>query len=80
MYLLPAHIVFNLAIVKTVECRDEAVTIFSFTITLHVFLSFVFQMGSFMYKMHESSKKHLFHLKLLAQLSMNILKFPRLFL
>jgi len=78
MYLL--HIVFNLAIVKIVECRAEAVRTFSFTITLYVFLSFVFQMGSIVFKMYESSKKNLFHLKVSPQLSMHIVKFPRFFL
>jgi hypothetical protein len=80
MYLVPAHIVFNLASVKKVECRDDAVRSFSFTITLHVFLSFVFQFGSFVFKMYESSKKYLFHLKVSVQLSINMAKFPWLFL
>jgi hypothetical protein len=80
MYIVPAQIVFNLSSVKIVECRAEAVRIFSFTIILHVFLSFVFQMVSFVFKTYESSKKYLFYLKVSVQLSMNIVKFPRLFL
>jgi hypothetical protein len=80
MYPVPAHIVFNLASVKIVDCRAEAVRIFSFTITLHVFLIFVFQLGSFVFQMYESSKKYLFQLKVSVQLSMNIVKFLRLFL
>jgi len=80
MYLVPAHNVFNLASVKIVECTAEAVRTFSFTITPHVFLSCVFQMGSLVFKMYESGKKYLFHLKVSVQLSMNIVKFLRLFL
>jgi len=80
MYLVPAHTVFNLASVKKVKCRADAVRTFSFIIILHVFLSFVFQFGSFVFKMYESSKEYLFHLKVSVQLSMNMAKFPRLFL